>query len=147
MSDGFVIDATEIIGFASTMSAAPHALQREMTVANTDILTEGIRLARGNAPVDEGFLRESIAVIDPATAIGGSFGTSAVYAWMREVGGTIYGNPWLVFQTKSGQWVKVRSVTQTGTRYMGRAVDSLRPHAQQRWQTAVTRALAGIANR
>lgn len=136
------IDAGEIFGFAEAMSNAPGQLDREMTRAGQAALLEGVGLAQEYAPVDEGVLRASIGIINQS-GWGGLYGTSLVYAWQREEGGTIEGNPWLVFQI-NGQWVKVRSVTQTGSHYMQRSADALEPRLDRIYGMAVDRVLAGL---
>lgn len=136
------IDASDIFGFAEAMSAAPGQLDREMTRGGQAALLEGVGLAQEYAPVDEGVLRGSIGIIR-MSGWGGSYGTSLVYAWQREEGGTITGNPWLVFQV-NGNWVKVRSVTQTGSHYMQRSADALEPRIDRIYGMAVERVLAGL---
>ncbi len=138
------IDASEIIGFGDAMAQVPGALDREMTSAGGALLAEGVSLAQGFAPVKEGTLRASIGITG-RSGWGGSYGTSLVYAAMREYGGTIYGNPWLVFPGRDGGLVFVRSVTQTGTRYMGRSLDALRPRARAAFAAGLQRAMAGVA--
>ncbi len=136
------IDASELFGFAQAMSASSGQLDREMTRAGQAALLEGVGLAQEYAPADEGTLRGSIGIINQSSW-GGAYGTSLVYAWQREEGGTITGNPWLVFQVH-GQWVKVRSVTQTGSHYMQRSADALAPRLDRIYGMAVDRVLAGL---
>ncbi len=138
-----VIDASEITGFASAMGRAPGAIEDGLNQAASVAVVEGIGLAQGNAPVQDGPLRASIGIIEPPSTSGGSFGTSMIYAAQREFGGTITGNPWLVFQI-DGQWVKVRSVTQTGSFYMRDAAAELQPRLPAIYANAVGRELAGI---
>lgn len=142
---GIVFDASEVIRFGGNMAGINSAFQQEMRTAAAITITEGIGMAQANAPVDQGFLRGSIGVIEPPSVSGGSFGTSVIYAWMREKGGTITGNPWLVFRGKNGGWVRVRSVTQTGTHYMERAANELRPRAEAVYAAAIERVLARMA--
>lgn len=136
------IDASEVFGFAEAMNAAPGQLDREMTSAGQAALLEGVGLAQEYAPVDEGALRSSIGII-AMSGWGGSYGTSIAYAWMREEGGTITGNPWLVFQV-NGNWVKVRSVTQTGSHYMQRSADAFEPRVDRIYGMAVDRVLGAL---
>lgn len=138
-----IIDAAEVTGLASAMGRAPGAIEGGLTRAASVAVVEGIGLAQGNAPVKDGVLRASIGIIEQPTAAGASFGTSLEYAAQREFGGTITGNPWLVFQI-DGQWVKVRSVTQTGSHYMRDAAAELQPRLPAIYANAVGRELAGI---
>lgn len=134
------IDASEVLAFAGSAAAAAAVLDREMTAASAAALAEGVGYAQGFAPVDTGALAGSIGIISGPSAEGGSYGTNLVYAWMREEGGTITGNPWLVFQV-GGRWVKVRSVTQSGSKYMERSAAQLEPRLDAIYGMAVERAL------
>lgn len=134
------VDASEVIAFAGNAANAAAVLDAELTAASAAALAEGVGYALDNAPVDTGALAGSIGIIEGPTKAGGSYGTNLVYAWMREEGGTIYGNPWLVFQV-NGQWVKVRSVTQSGTQYMARSAQQLEPRLDAIYGMAVERAL------
>lgn len=138
-----VFDASEISQFGVAMAAAPAQMQGAMTLAASESLAAGISLAQGFAPVDEGVLRASIHITQGPAPSGGAYGTSLIYAWMREVGGTIFGRPWLVFQV-GGRWVKTRKVTQTGTHYMARSAQALRPRLHQIYGRAIGKVLAGI---
>ncbi len=140
-----MFDGGEVIVFGGKMAGASGPFQQEMRTAAATVIAEGIGMAQANAPVDQGFLRGSIGVIEPPSVSGGSFGTSVIYAWMREEGGTIHGNPWLVFRGKNGGWVRVRSVTQTGTHFMKRTASELRPRADQVYTAAIERVLARLA--
>ncbi len=126
--------------FGNQMAKAGGAMQREMQVAMAGAGAAGIALGQGFAPVDDGDLRASIRLTEQPTALRVAYGTSIIYAWIREKGGTIVGNPWLVFQV-AGRWVKVRSVTQTGTHYMQRSANALRPKLKGLFAGAVRRAL------
>lgn len=139
----FDVSAPGIPGFSAALRAAPALLQREMTTASRTAVVEGVGLAQGFAPVQDGILRASIGIIGAPSAAGGSYGTSLIYAAQREFGGTITGNPWLVFQV-NGRWVKVRSVTQSGSHYMKRSADALRPRVRVIYGLAVQRVLASI---
>jgi hypothetical protein len=68
------------------------------------------------------------------------------YAWMREEGGTIHGRPWLVFRGRDGGLVRVRSVTQTGSKYMARSAAALQPRAERAYQMAVERVVSRLAS-
>jgi hypothetical protein len=133
------IDLSDITLFANALTASTPVVRNELLMANRGIVSEGIGIAQEKAPIEDGGLRNSIGVIGDITADGGSFGTSLIYAWQREEGGTIHGNPWLVFQV-NGRWVKVRSVTQVGTHYMRNTVGELEPIAMVAWGKAIERA-------
>ena len=134
-------DASELISLGSAASGAASALKREMRIASATALTEGVGLMQGFAPVDQGFLRGSIDISEGPTASGGAFGTGIIYARIQDEGGTVTGNPWLVFQI-AGRWVKVHSVTIPGSRYKQRTVAALRPRVQRLYAEAVQRAMA-----
>lgn len=135
------VDASEVIAFAANAAQAEAILDREMTAASGAALAEGVGLAQEYAPKEQGLLAGSIGILDGPSKEGGSYGTSLVYAWMREEGGTITGNPWLVFQV-NGQWVKVRSVTQSGTQYMARSAETLEPRLDRIYGMALDRTMA-----
>ena len=139
----FRIDASEIDAFGTKLGAAGGLIQNALQTANQQIVTQGVALAQGNAPRRDGVLAGSIQPIGGVSAAGGEFGTSVIYAWMREVGGTITGNPWLVFQI-GGRWVRTRSVTQTGTHYMARSARELEPFAMMAWGRAIERVWDGV---
>ena len=124
--------------FSTALNASPAVINRELLTANQVIIAEGIALGQDNAPRLDGVLADSIQPIGAVTAAGGEFGTSVIYANQREYGGTIMGNPWLVFQV-NGRWVKVRSVTQSGSFYMKRTFDELQPFAMIAWDRALER--------
>ena len=67
------------------------------------------------------------------------------YPFMREYGGTIVPKraKYLVFPGRNGGLVFARSVTQTGTRYMNRSFDIVRPRFQSVVAAAVARVLGG----
>lgn len=140
----FRIDASEIDVFADALGTSGALMQNALQTANQQIVAHGVAIAQGNAPRMDGVLAGSIQPIGAVTAAGGEFGTSLVYAWMREEGGTIMGNPWLVFQLPNGRWVKVRSVTQSGTHYMQRSVRELEPFALATWGKAIERVWDGV---
>lgn len=139
-----VFDASDVIEFGGRAEAAAGIVKQEMQTAASTVIAEGIGIAQANAPRDTGFLAGSIGIIEPPSPSGGSFGTSVIYAWMREKGGTITGNPFLVFQTRDGRWVKVRSVTQTGTHYMERTANQLKARADAVYSAAMARVIARI---
>ncbi len=136
------IDASEITGFATAMTAAPGVLQSEMTTAASGLLATGMGYAQDNAPIDIGTLRGSIRIIDAASPSGGSYGTDLEYAWMREEGGTIVPRNarFLVFEWQ-GHLVSAKRVTQTGTKYMQRSADQLEPLVEPAYGKAVERTL------
>lgn len=129
--------------FVRSVGASKGLIDRELQVANQAIISYGIMVAQENAPRLDGVLANSIQPIGGVSAAGGEFGTSLIYANQREYGGTIYGNPWLVFQV-GGRWVKVRSVTQTGSFYMKRTFDELEPFAMVAWDRALERVWEAI---
>lgn len=139
-------DASDFGEFGDQMGNAGAAMPLEMTMAMGAAGAEGIALAQGFAPVDEGALRASIHLTFGPTMERVAYGTGLVYAWMREKGGTIVGNPWLVFQV-AGRWVKVRQVTQTGTHYMQRSAEALKPKLREIFGGAVRRALGSLGGR
>src|SRR5690606_22245606 len=131
------IDATDITVFADSLAETDGVLHREILFANQSIISHGVSLAQDNAPRQDGILAGSIQPIGAVTVDGGSFGTSLIYANQREYGGTIYGKPYLHFRLPNGQWVKTRSVTQTGSFYMKRAFDDLQLYAMSAWGRAI----------
>ena len=138
------VDASEISAYATRLGAAPGLIRSELSTTVRAVAVEGVGLAQGYAPVDTGALRGGIALLSSG-GMEASYGVRGiVYARMREFGGTIVGRPWLVFRTKSGNWVKVRSVTQTGSRYMQRSLDALRPRAEAAFGAALQRIVARI---
>jgi hypothetical protein len=142
----FHFDASDFDVFGSQMSAAATALPREMQGSMEGAVVAGIDLAHDFAPVETGDLRSSIGPLGVPSARRGAYGPSAIHAWMREKGGTIVGNPWLVFQV-GGRWVKVRQVTQSGTHYMQRSAVALRPKLHDLFAGAVRRALSSLGGR
>jgi hypothetical protein len=135
------IDASELVGFGQAMAGSPAILRSELSTGVRAVAVEGVGIAQGYAPVRDGNLRADISLISSGD-LNAEFGPRGIiYARMREYGGTIHGRPWLVFQI-NGRWVKVRSVTQSGSFYMRRTVDTLRPRFEQAMQAAVDRALA-----
>lgn len=137
-----VIDTSEVQAFAGRMAGVDGILDREMRRAGDTVLTEAVGFAQEFAPVDEDTLRNSIGIVS-RDGWGGTYGTSLEYAWMRERGGTIHGNPWLVFQV-NGQWVKVRSVTQSGSHYMERSRQRMDGRAQAIYEMALQRVINSI---
>ena len=137
------VDLGNLPGFVTAMGDAPARLDSEMQAARDVALMEGVGYAVDYAPKRSGALAGSITVLSQ-DGWGGRYGTGGlVYAWMREEGGTITGNPWLVFQV-DGRWVRVRSVTQSGSHYMARSAESLGGRVDAIYGAAVDRALAGI---
>jgi hypothetical protein len=151
MSDLAISIESNAAAWAAAFRQAPEAMRNELRRTTNALVAEGIGLAQENAPVDIGQLKASIVVVQAATISGdgvtGSYGSRGViYARIQELGGTITPKrgQWLVFQTKNGQWVKVRSVTITGTHYIEKSRASLRPRAREAYAMAVNRALASI---
>lgn len=144
MVDMFV-DVSEVDAFGAKMASV--TLGNELAKAVNASAVRGVGLAAGFAPVDTGALRGNIRILKSASAGGltAEYGTDLVYSFMREYGGTITARnaPYLVFQI-GGRWVRVKSVTQTGTRYMGRSRDALEPLFRQALADALQRALAQV---
>lgn len=136
------IDAAELIGFADAMAQAPGLLDAEMQAARDAALTEGVGYAQEFAPIDTGALAGSITILT-RDGWGGSYGTDLVYAWQREEGGPIEGNPYLVFEW-NGRLIFARRVVQEGTHYMARSAEALEPRLDAIYGMAVERTLGGI---
>lgn len=136
------IDASELAGFSTAMSGSAGILKSELSTGTTALGIEGVGLMQEFVPVDEATLRGSVQLTESGglTAAFGPVGV--VYARIQNFGGTIQGRPWLVFQTKAGNWVKVRSVTIPATNYLERTAAALRPRAQATFRAAVDRALS-----
>lgn len=142
------VDAGELTGFANAMKAAPGMLQSGLRAATQGLVATGVAMAQDNAPRMDGVLANSIQPISSGMdGLSGEFGTSLVYAWQREMGGTIYPKKgkYLVFTGRDGQLVFARSVTQSGSFYMQRTANQLRPLVFITYAQAVDRVLAAIA--
>lgn len=146
----FEIDASQIANYGMVMRAKPKELQSSLKKGLDGLLGYGVQVARGFAPKKTGALAAAIRVLQPTSVgatITGSYGvqktSSMPYPFMREYGGTIRGNPWLVFPGRNGGLVFVHSVTQKGTRYMNRSFDIVRPRFQSVAAAAVARVLGG----
>ena len=139
------IDASEITNFGTAMAAATGRLESELTTANAALLAEGVGYAQENAPVQDGALQGSIAIIDGPSAAGGSYGTSMEYAWQREEGGTIYprNGKYLVFEI-DGETIFATSVTQSGSHYMSKSVDQMEPKVLPAYEKAVERVMDSL---
>lgn len=139
------IDVTELVGYADAMAQAPGVLQAEMKASSAVALHEGIGYAQENVPRKDGILAASIMILDGPTAEGGAYGSSLVYANQREYGGTIYprNGKFLVFEV-DGELVFARSVTQTGSFYMKKSMETLEPRIEPIYQLAVDRTLGVI---
>lgn len=137
------VDAAEITAFGARMGAAPGIVRSELSTMMRGLGAEGVGLAQGFAPVDTGRLRGAITIIRQSAleVVYGPVGV--IYARIREVGGTIVGRPWLVFQV-DGRWVKVRSVTQRGSFYLRRSRDALAPRVEAAGQAAMRRIAAAL---
>jgi hypothetical protein len=140
-----VVDVREVYDFAGDLSSA--RIGGELAEAVNAGLAQGVSLAQGFAPYLYGVLSGDIRILRAASAgnLSGSYGTTVVYAYMREYGGTITARnaPYLVFQV-GGRWVQVKSVTQTGTHYMGRSRDALEPLLKAALADALMRALRNV---
>ena len=108
-----------------------------MTQANQKIVVFGIATAQSNAPRLDGLLAGSIQQIGAISAAGGEFGTSVIYAFIQEEGGTIVGNPLLFLQRNGVIFAVARQVTITGTHYMRRSVEEMVPFAMATWGQAI----------
>lgn len=137
----FTINAQDFYDFALAANLSWGKYKTNMTTANTIIRAKGIEMSRTFAPHDQGPLRASIKPIGGVDEDSAEFGTDLIYAWQREEGGTIEGNPYLVFQVK-GRWVKVRSVYQEGSHYMAKTMVPLRPFALYQWGIAIDKMLS-----
>lgn len=135
------VDSSEVFKLAVDMNASVWHLRRELTSANREIGARAVVIAQGIAPHASGALAASIHIIGRVSSQGVRVGTSLVYAWQREMGGTITGNPWLVFPGPNGRLVRVRSVHQTGSHYMAKTAAAIGPFAEERYARAVMNAL------
>lgn len=136
------IDAAELIGFADAMAQAPGLLDAEMQAARDAALTEGVGYAQEFAPIDTGALAGSITILT-REGWGGSWGTNLVYAWQREEGGPIEGNPYLVFEI-DGRLIFARRVVQEGSHYMQRSVEAMEGRVGDIYGRGVDRVLASL---
>lgn len=139
------IDASEITAFGDAMAAAPGRLESEFETTAGALLAEGVGFAQEAAPVQDGTLRGSIAIIDGPSAAGGSYGTSLEYAWQREEGGTILprNGKYLVFEI-DGETIFATSVTQEGSHYVQKSVDALEPLVIPAYEKAVDRVMESL---
>lgn len=139
------VDVSDVRAFGEAMIASPDEFDGRLTWTNYEALREGIGYAQEVVPVLQGNLRESIRVIDQPTAEGGSYGTDLVYAWQREVGGTIYprNSPYLVFEI-DGRLIFAKSVTQEGSHYMSASRDLLEPRLPEIYGSAIDAMLGAI---
>lgn len=139
------IDVSELISFSVDIDRAAEVLGFEMKDAAEAALHRGIEYAAENAPVDNGDLRASIHVLEGPDADGGAYGTDLVYAWQREEGGTIVPRnaKTLAFMV-GGQLVFAKSVTQTGSHYMQKSMESLEPELVTFYELAVDRTLEAV---
>lgn len=139
------ISADDVYRFQAEMEAAPGRVEAEFGKATAALTTEGMGLAIENAPVDNGDLMGSIAILE-LSPFEGEYGIRDLeYAWMREEGGTIRprNGEFLVFEI-DGRLIFAREVTQSGTKYMERSADSLEPQIEPAYAAALDRALGGI---
>lgn len=136
------IDAAELIGFADAMAAAPGLLDTEMQAAANTALLEGVGYASDFAPVDTGALAGSIRILSQ-DGWGGRWGTDLIYAWQREEGGPIEGNPYLVFEW-NGRLIFARRVVQEGSHYMQRSAEAMEGRIEPIYGAAVERVLGAI---
>lgn len=144
------IDTSQIANYATVMAAKPKLLQSALKKGLDGLLGYGVQTARGFAPHKSGSLAAAIKVLQPVSVgavITGSYGVRKTedmpYPFMREYGGTIVPKKgqFLKFPGRNGGWIFVRSVTQTGTRYMNRSFDIVRPRLYTVAAAAVARVL------
>lgn len=151
------VDLTQLRGWTDALGAVPDKLNREMLTSTRVFLGDLASEAKQNAPVKDGPLRADIRVMGIAKNVGDAFtgkvGTDLVYSAQREYGGTITARNggWLVFRSdhavseKNPQgWVKVKSVTQTGSFYLKRATDVMEQRVAEYYQLGIDRALEGV---
>lgn len=145
------ITAPRLPVLSRALRQAPATTRAELVTTTNALLAVGVGLAQEEAPVDEGVLRASIDVVEAAGVSGGgvsgTYGSRGIiYARIQEEGGVIVARraPYLVFQTRSGNWVRVKQVTITGKRYMHKSAVALRPRARDAYRLAAKRALAQI---
>ena len=139
----FTISAKDVVDFAKAAGFAPAKYKRGMIKANRVIRAKGIEVSKNFAPHKDGPLRASITPMGELTEDFAEFGTNIVYNWQREEGGTIHGNPILVFKYK-GRLVRTRSVYQRGSKYMAKTMVPLRPFALYQWGLAMDEILKGM---
>ena len=136
------VDSADLDPFARAMALAPERLDAEMQISRDVALMEGIGYAVDFAPKEDGTLAGSIHVLT-RDGWGGSYGTDLVYAWQREEGGPIEGNPFLVFEI-DGRLIFARRVVQEGTHYMERSAEALEPRLEPIFGMGVERVLGGL---
>src|SRR5690606_17866663 len=105
-------------------------------------LTEGVGYAQEFAPIDTGALAGSITILT-REGWGGSWGTNLVYAWQREEGGPIEGNPYLVFEW-NGRLIFARRVVQEGSHYMRRSAEAMEGRVDDIYGRGVDRVMASL---
>lgn len=146
----FHIDVSGIDQFTTAMQQRPQRLRSELQKGLNGLLGYGVQVARGFAPRKTGALHAAIRVTKPVSigaTITGEYAAvksaAAPHVYMREFGGTIRGNPWLVFPGRNGGLVFVHSVTQKGVHYFSRSVEVIKPRFQSVVAAAVARAMGG----
>lgn len=141
MSVSLEIDAFELVAFARAAEAAPERLQTDLRTATQALGAEGVSIMQEHAPVMDGTLRNSIQLIS-STMDGMSveFGTSMIYAFQREYGGTITPKKgdYLWFEV-NGKLVRAKSVTQEGAFYARSTVNELNPLVYLTYQKVVNK--------
>lgn len=144
---GLRVDASEVVGFATRMGAAPGLIRQELARTTTALAVVGVGLAQEFAPVDEGILRANITLLSSG-GLEASYGVRGlVYARQREEGGEIRPRraKYLVFYwKKKGRWIATKRVFQWGSHYMFRSVEALRERADGAYGAALDRIIARI---
>lgn len=144
MVDLFV-DTSEIDGFAAKMAGVE--VGNELADAVNATAQRGVGYAVEFAPKLTGTLAGTIGMTKSASAgdLTAEYAAGTEYAFMREYGGTIVARnaPYLVFEI-DGRLIFTKSVTQTGTHYMGRSRDAIEPLLTQALSDALARALAKV---
>jgi hypothetical protein len=147
------VDLTEVEGLSVAMDMAPNVLDSELAAASDVILGEGIGYAKEEAPVDNSDLKNSIRMLDGPNSDGGSYGTDLIYAWQREEGGEIvprnktflaFRLPEAVTAANPEGWVYAKKVTQEGSHYMQKSMETLEPRVLPIFGAAVDRTLEQI---
>ncbi len=146
----FAIDGSAIEGFSAAMNRAPAVLKSEVGKGVNGVLSYGVVAARAGIHSVSGKLAGAIKILSPAAVTGvtitGAYGvrkSDVIYAMQREYGGTIRAKnaPFLVFQI-DGRTIRVKQVTQTGSHYMSRSVDRIRPLFAPAISRAIERTIA-----
>jgi phage gpG-like protein len=124
-------------------------LQDELGMSLRDGLEWAKARARKLVRVQSGRLRRSIytRVLKTRNGWSGTLGSDAPHANIREFGGTIRAKnkAFLMFRTRSGQFVQVKQVTQKATPYMRPAIRQSRADIVRELNGGMRRAAGTIA--